>query len=154
MRTRSTRRTCPTIISYRTELFSEPRSPSHSSQPAHPPPSAPRSPHSRTGSPPSTQYTHRAWRLSQRPSYTRACTEPYSDVWGAHMRRCVRVCVIRGRGMRRRRRCWVRRGLLGALRRCGRFLGSMRRVVRRTRKTDEDGDDDEDDEEDEGEERR
>ena len=82
-------------------LFPTHRSSSHSCWPAHLLCSAQHSPLSHIGLPLSMQYMHRAWQLSQRPSYTPAYTEPYSGAWDAHMQCCVHVCVIRGRGMRR-----------------------------------------------------
>ena len=125
----------PRTITHHSHSNVRNRSPSHSYQHAHLQRSAHHSPPSPTGSPLSTPYTHRVSRRSQRPSYTHAYIEPYSGAWDAHMRRCVRVYEIRGRGMRRLRRCWAQRDLLGALRRCGRFLGLMKRVVVRMRKT-------------------
>jgi hypothetical protein len=56
-------------------------------------------------------------------------TVPHSDASAMVMRHYVRVCASLARGMRPRRRCWEQSARLGALKCCGRYLGSMTRTM-------------------------
>lgn len=154
MRANSTRRTflplvfCP-IPAPVTNLWSPPfppithhplpaprqlRNPSHTYRHVHPPLSAALSLHSRTGSPHSTQCMLRDSRRSRHLPCTRASTVRRSGASGMRTLRCVRVCTTPSRGMRRRRHCWEQSAHSGALRRCGRYSGLMRKMGNQARR--------------------
>lgn len=102
------------------------RNPSHTCQLVIPPHSATFSPPSRTGSPLSMQCMHRDSLRLPPLLYMHEYTAQHSDGSDMHMQRCVRACASLGRGMRLRQRCWEQSARLGASRRCGIYLGSMR----------------------------
>lgn len=102
------------------------RNPSRTCRHVRPPRSAPHSRPSRTGSPRLMQCTRHGSRRSRPLPCMRAFTARRSAVSGMRTPRSVRVCTSLGRGMRRRLRCWEQNARSGALRHCGKYLGSMR----------------------------
>ena|SRR6267154_1054220 len=59
--------------------------------------------------------------------YMHEYTVPHSDASAMRMRHYVPAYASLARGMRPRRRCWEQSARLGALKCCGRYLGSMTR---------------------------
>jgi hypothetical protein len=107
------------------------RNPSRMYQHVRLPRFAAHSPPSHTGSPRSTRYTRRDSPRSRLLPCMRAYTALHSGASGMCTQRYVRVCTIPSHGMRQRRHCWEQSGLLGALRRCGKYSGSMRKMRNR-----------------------
>ena len=58
----------------------------------------------------------------------RECTARRNGASGMHTQHYVREYTTLGRGMRQQQRYWEQNGRLGALRRCGRYSGLMRKA--------------------------